>query len=147
NVYRLDPATGALAVALGDFDKPNGLAFSPDESVLYVADTGISHRPGGAHHIRAFDVVDGKTPRNGRVFAEISPGCSDGFRVDRQGNVWTSAGDGVHCYAPGGRFLGRIKVPETVANVTFGGPQRNRLFITATTSLYAISVAVTGAQY
>ncbi len=147
HVYRLDPGTGALAIVLDDFDKPNGIAFSPDESVLYVADTGISHKADGAHHIRAFEVADGKTLRNGRVFAEISPGCADGFRVDQQGNVWTSAGDGVHCYSPAGEFLGKIKVPETVANLTFGGPKRNRLFITATTSLYAIFVAEIGAQY
>jgi gluconolactonase len=147
HVYRLDPASGAIEIVLDDFDKPNGIAFSPDERTLYVADTGISHKSDGAHHIRAFDVVDGERLANGRVFAEISPGCADGFRLDTNGNVWTSAGDGVHVYSPAGEFLGKIKVPEVVSNVAFGGPKRNRLFITATTSLYAIFVAETGAQH
>ena len=146
NVYRLDPQ-GGLTIVADDFDKPNGLAFSPDESVLYISDTGISHDPDGPHHIRAFDVVDGTRLANGRVFAEVSPGASDGFRLDTDGNVWTSAGDGVHCYAPDGTLLGRIAIPEMVANVTFGGARRNRLFITATTSLYAVYVAAVGAQW
>ena len=147
NVFRLDPQTGALTIIADDFDKPNGLAFSPDESVLYISDTGISHDPDGPHHVRAFDVVDGTRLANGRVFAEVSPGASDGFRIDTDGNIWTSAGDGVHCYAPDGTLLGRIAIPEMVANVTFGGPRRNRLFITATTSLYAVYVAAVGAQW
>jgi gluconolactonase len=90
--------------------------------------------------------VDGRRLRNGRVFAEISPGLPDGFRVDIHGNVWTSAQNGVLCLASDGTPLGRIKIPEMVANLTFGGPKRNRLFITATTSLYAVYVASTGAQ-
>lgn len=128
-----------------DFDKPNGIAFSPDESVLYISDTGISHTVGGPHHIRAFDVHDGKQLVNGRVFAEIAPAVPDGFRTDVDGNVWTSAGDGVHCYDPQGVLLGKILVPEQVANLTFGGAKDNRLFITAKTSLYAIYVAQRGA--
>jgi gluconolactonase len=145
HVYRLDPASGALAVVADDFDKPNGIAFSPDEKKLYVADTGGSHDPGGAHHVRVFDVVGGKRLANGRVFAEIDPGLADGFRLDTDGNVWTSAGDGVHCYSPKGILLGKILVPEVVSNVCFGGAKRNRLFITATTSLYAVYVGQTGA--
>lgn len=145
-VFRVDPQSGAITVAADDFVKPNGLAFSPDESILYVADSGVSHDPKGPHHIRAFDVgADGRLT-NGRVFAEINPGLPDGFRVDTDGNIWTSAGDGVHCYGPEGALLGKIKVPEMVANVAFGGPRRNRLFITATTSLYSVFVATTGAQ-
>ncbi len=145
-VFRADPARGTLDVVADDFVKPNGLAFSPDESLLYIADSGVSHDPDGPHHIRAFRV--GKTGKlsGGKVFAEVSPGLPDGFRVDTEGNVWTSAGDGVHCYAPDGALLGKIHIPETTANVTFGGPRRNRLFVTATTSLYAVFVAATGAQ-
>jgi gluconolactonase len=145
-VYRIDPSRGTLDVVADDFAKPNGLAFAPDEKTLYIADSGRSHDPDGPHHIRAFPVGKGGKLGRGRVFAQISPGAPDGFRVDTQGNLWTSAGDGVHCYDPGGTLLGKIKLPEQVANLTFGGPRRNRLFITATTSLYAIFVAATGAQ-
>ena len=144
-VYRLDPKTGGLTVVADDFDKPNGIAFSPDERKLYIADTGRSHDPDGPHHIRVFDVVDGRKLAKGRVFAEISPGMADGFRLDTDGNVWTSAGDGVHCFSPRGELLGKVLVPEVISNVCFGGPKRNRLFITATTSLYAAYVGQVGA--
>ena len=144
-VYRVDPKSGEITTVVEDFVKPNGLAFSPDEKVLYVADSAASHDPNAPHHIRAFDVVDGKKLTNSRVFCDIKVGIPDGFRVDVNGNVWTSA-DGVECYAPDGTLLGRIKVPEVVANVTFGGKRRNRLFITATTSLYAVYVNTTGVQ-
>ena len=146
NVYRLDPKSGELSAVVTDFLQPNGLAFSPDESVLYVADSGASHDPGAPRHIRAFDVVDGKTLHNSRTFCEIDNGVPDGMRVDVQGNVWTSAADGVHCFNPSGDLLGKILVPEGVANLTFGGPKGNRLFITATTSLYAIYVGISGVQ-
>lgn len=146
NVYRWNASDGELTIVADDFLKPNGIAFSPDESMLYVADTGVTHTENGPHHIRVFDVVDGKRLANGRVFAEIHPGLADGFRVDQAGNVWTSAGDGVHCYSPLGTLLGKILIPEVVANLTFGGPNRNRLFITATSSLYSVYVAVAGAQ-
>jgi gluconolactonase len=144
-VFRLDPRTGALAVVADDFDKPNGLAFSPDESVLYISDTGFSHDPNGPHHIRAFDVVDGCRLARGRVFAVVEPGGPDGFCVDCEGNVFTSAWDGIHVYAPDGRLLGKIRVPEKTSNCTFGGPGGNRLFITAETSLYAITLETRGA--
>jgi len=146
-VYRVDPKTGDISVVADDFAKPNGLAFSPDESLLYIADTALSHDPDGAHHIRVFEVGEGGTLSGGGVFADISPGLADGFRLDTDGNVWTSAGDGVHVYAPDGTLLGKIKVPEVVSNVAFGGPKRNRLFITATTSLYSTYVAATGVQF
>ncbi len=146
NVYRLDPESGALDVMVDDFLQPNGLAFSPDETLLYVADSGASHAPEAPRHIRVFDVVDGKRLANGRVFASIDKGIPDGMRVDTSGNVWSSAADGVHCFASDGTLLGKILVPQTVANLTFGGPRRNRLFITATRSLYAIYVTATGAQ-
>ena len=146
HVFRLDPRTGTLDVVADDFDKPNGLAFSPDESVLYVVDTGGTHRRGGNHHIRAFDVVDGRRLANGRLFAEVTPVFPDGLRVDTGGYVWTSAGDGVQCFAPDGALLGKIRVPEAVSNLVFGGPKRNRIFMTATSSLYSVYVTRNGAQ-
>lgn len=145
-VYRVDPQTREIAVVADDFAKPNGLAFSPDENILYIADSGLSHDPDGPHHIRAFDVAADLRLQNPRVFAEIEPGLPDGFRVDVDGNIWTSAFDGVHCYSPGGERLGKILIPEKVANLTFGGPKRNRLFITASNSLYAIYVGTNGVQ-
>lgn len=145
-VFRFNPATGALDAVVEDFNKPNGIAFSPDESKLYVVDTGRSHSPDGEHHIRVFSVDNQGRLSGGEVFAEVSPGIPDGLRVDLHGNIWTSAGDGVQCYAPDGVCLGKITVPEPVSNLTFGGEKRNRLFITATTSLYAVYVATTGAQ-
>jgi len=145
NVYRLDPETGEIDAVVTDFGQPNGLAFSPDEKILYVADSSSSHDPSAPRHIRAFDVVDGRQLKNSRVFCDIDNGLADGFRVDVDGNVWTSAGDGVHCFGPDGKLLGKILLPQTAANLTFGGPRRNQLFITATKSLYAIFLATTGA--
>jgi len=148
-VFRFDPQSGKLGVVADDFVKPNGIAFSPDERILYIADTGGSHDPNGPHHIRAFDVVDGTRLARGRVFAVITPGFADGFRLDTQGNVWTSAGDGIHVFTPEpeAKLIGKIKVPEkSVANLVFGGPDKNRIFIAATTSLYAVMVAARGAQ-
>lgn len=144
NVYRLDPADGALSVVAGDFVRPNGLAFSPDEKTLYIADSSVTHDPQGCHHIRAFDVVDDKRLANGRVFTVINPGFPDGFRIDVDGRIWCSSGDGVQVFAPDGVRLGKILVPEPVSNVCFGGLRKNRLFITATTSVYAVYVAVNG---
>jgi gluconolactonase len=143
-VFRFDPHEGRLAIATDQLDKPNGLAFSPDEKILYVADSGATHRPGGPHEIVAFDVAEDATLANRRTFATIEPGVPDGLRVDVDGNVWTSAADGVHCIAPDGETIGRIAVPETVTNLSFGGPKRNRLFITAASSLYAIYVGTRG---
>ena len=140
-VFRLDPDGGELEIVADDFDRPNGICFSPDESVLYVADTG---EPG---HIRAFDVVDDRGLANSRVFAVVSPGKSDGFRADTEGNIFTSARDGVHMYSPEGELLGKILLPENaVANCCFGGPERNRLFITADKSLYSVVLNARGAQ-
>ncbi|MDR6817735.1 gluconolactonase [Neorhizobium sp. 2083] len=146
NVYRLDPATGELDAVVTDFGQPNGLAFSPDETKLYVADSASSHDVSAPRHIRVFDVADGKRLANGRIFCSLDNGLPDGFRVDVQGNVWTSAGDGVHCFSPEGALLGKVLVPQTVANLTFGGPRRNRLFITATRSLYSVFLATSGAS-
>jgi gluconolactonase len=144
-VYRLGPDSGDLQVVADDFAKPNGLAFSPDERVLYVSDTGATHADDGPQHIRAFDVEGGKL-RNGRIFAVSEHGLFDGLRLDTEGNIWTSAGEGVNCYTPDGELIGRIRIPETVSNCAFGGPKRNRRFMTATTSLYAVYVNARGAQ-
>lgn len=143
-VYRIDPS-GEIVLVADDFGQPNGLVFSPDESKLYVADSAFSHDPTAPRHIKVFDVA-GERLRAGRAFAHIDAGLPDGIRVDAEGNIWSSAADGVHCFAPNGSRLGKIFVPEAVANLTFGGPKRNRLFIAATSSLYAIYVAATGAQ-
>jgi gluconolactonase len=145
HVFRLDPAAGMLDVVADDFVAPNGIAFSPDESLLYVSDTGISHDASGPHHIRVFEVSGGTRLGKGRVFAEIQDGAADGFRLDTDGCVWTSAGARVECYAPDGTLIGRIKIGETVSNVAFGGPRRNRLFVTATTGLHAVYTARNGA--
>ena len=144
-VYRVDGTSGEISLVADDFCQPNGLAFSPDEHTLYIADSGASHDGSKPRHIRAFD-VDGCKLTHDRVFAVIDTGIPDGIRTDLVGNLWSSASDGVHCFAPDGRRLGKILVPEVVANLTFGGPRRNRLFITATTSLYAVYVTTTGAQ-
>lgn len=145
NVYRIDGQSGEVTLVADDFDKPNGLAFSPDETVLYVADTGISHDPGGPKHIRALPLTpDGRGLKTGSVFADCTAGLFDGFRLDIDGRIWTSAGDGVHCYAPDGALIGKVLIPELVANVCFGGKDLNRLFICGTTSLYSVYLAVTG---
>jgi gluconolactonase len=150
-VYRLDPASGSVEVAADDFDRPNGICFSPDGSRLYVGDTGASHSPGGPAHVRVFR-VQGASLEGGEVFAEMSPGLADGMRTDRYGNLWVAAGwggegyDGVHCFAPDGTPLGRIHLPEPCSNLCFGGVRRNRLFMTAGTSLYAVFVNTVGAQ-
>lgn len=150
NVYRIDPLSGGLTVVADDFVRPNGLAFSPDEKTLYIVDTGITH--GGPSHIRCFSVEDGRLT-HGRIFAEdFAPGMPDGVRVDTAGYVWCSMGwadpaeDGVRCYSPEGELVGKIHLPETCANLCFGGPKRNRLFMAASTSIYALYVDIQGAQ-
>lgn len=145
NVYRVDPATGAVEAVVRDFIQPNGLAFSPDETQLYIADSGGSHAEEAPRHIRMFDVVEGRRLVDAGVFCTIDAGVPDGFRFDVEGNLWTSAADGVHCFSPDGTLLGKILVPECVANLTFGGPKANRLFIAATSSIYAIYLATNGA--
>ncbi|MGY2048488.1 SMP-30/gluconolactonase/LRE family protein [Methylobacterium sp. JK268] len=148
-VYRLDPGSGRASVATEGLDRPNGLAFSPDERILYVVDSGITH--GGRSNIRAF-TVEGERLTGDRVFAEnFAPGFTDGVRVDEDGHVWCSMGwadpgeDGVRCYAPSGDLIGKIHLPETCANLCFGGRKRNRLFMTASTSVYAVYVEAVGA--
>jgi len=144
NVYRVD-RDGSIEAVITDMQCPNGLAFSPDESLLYVADTGrmFTNDP---QHIAVFDMASGR-PRAGRLFHKISPGCADGIRCDSDGNLWSSAGDGVHCIAPDGTVLGRIVIPEVVSNLCFGGRAKHQLFITATTSLYSVILNRKGAQW
>ena len=143
-VYRADPVTGDLEVMVSDMNCPNGLAFSPDESRLYVADTGRMYA-GDPQHIRVFDVTESGLSGGG-VFHTIDPGCADGFRLDTDGNIWSSAADGVHCISPDGTLLGRIFVPELVSNVCFGGRAKHELYITATTSVYRVVLNRSGTQ-
>jgi gluconolactonase len=145
HVYRVDPATAAVTVVADDFVRPNGLAFSPDERRLYVADTGATHQEDGPRHLRVFAVADDGRLSGGHVFATCTAGFFDGLRVDEAGRLWVSAGDGVHCYDPDGTLLGKVLVPEQVANVCFGGPKRNRLFMAASQSLYAVYTGTQGA--
>ena len=144
HVYRVDKG-GAVERVIDDMVRPNGLAFSPDERILYVADTGATHKENGPRHIRRYAVAaDGRSVSGGEVFAKSNAGLFDGFRVDRAGRVWTSCDDGVECYDPDGTLIGKILVPECVANVTFGGAKRNRLFICGTTSLYSVLLMTNG---
>lgn len=138
HVYRIDPLSGEVTRVADDFVKPNGLAFSPDETKLYISDTGRTHDDHHPAHIRVFDVSSESRLRDGRVFAECTSGIFDGFRIDERGRIWSSAQDGVHCIETDGTLIGKIRVPETVANVCFGGLHRNRLYICGTTSLYSV---------
>jgi gluconolactonase len=144
-VYRLDSKTHeATIVASRDMERPNGICFSPDERKLYIVDTGPPHQPGVVHPIRVYDIVDGVRLKNGRLFVDMGKGSSDGIRCDVDGNVWSAAGwggegyDGVHVFAPDATLIGKIHLPETCANICFGGVKRNRLFMAASQSLYAV---------
>jgi len=153
NVFRVDPQSGEVKVVVDDFVQPNGILFSPDEKKLYVIDSGISEGPGNPAHIRVFDVDIGTGKvSNSKVFADnFTPGLSDGMRCDVEGNVWCSVGwgdpkeDGIRCYSPQGDLLGKIHTPETAGNLVFGGLQRNRIYICASTSIYACYVNTQGA--
>ncbi|ABS02979.1 SMP-30/gluconolactonase/LRE family protein [Kineococcus radiotolerans] len=159
-VFRLDPATRELRVVVTDVEEPNGLAFSPDESLLYVADTSAAPTPGNGTHrlIRVYDVLtgvrggrgpqaapSGPVVKNGRVFAEVDRGLADGFRVDTAGNVWTSDGDAVAVYAPDGTRLLEVVVGEVVANLCFGGADGTDVFVAASTSAYRLRTSAVGA--
>jgi gluconolactonase len=152
-VYRIDTNTGAAKVVDETLEKPNGLAFSPDYKILYVSDTGVSHKPGHPRQIHAFDVTDENTLANHRVFCDLGTAVPDGFRVDVDGNVWSSAGwagaaeDGVHVFAPDGDKIGAIHMPETISNVCFGGENRNRLFMTGSQSVYSLYTETQGVPY
>ena len=145
NVYRVDPASGSLAVVAGDVERPNGLAFSPDESRLYVVEAS-----GASRSIYAFDVVDGKRLAGKRRLVEAGPGTPDGLRVDVDGNLWVGWGmgedglDGVEVFSPAGQRIGRIDLPERCANLCFGGRYKNRLFMCGSTSLYSLYVNTQG---
>ena len=151
-IYRIDPKTAAIELVTDEPVKPNGLCFSPDYKLLYVADTG-SPPPRG---ITAFDVLDGRRVKSGRRFATMEfqgkAGGTDGLRCDTDGNLWSSAAwggegfDGVHVFAPDGQRIGYIALPEACSNICFGGPKRNRLFMTASQSLYAVYVEAQGAH-
>jgi gluconolactonase len=147
NLYRIDPANGEIAVATGDVLGPNGLAFSPDESKLYV----VQSRARPHRNIVAYDVVDGHALQNPRVLIDCGPGIPDGLRVDEDGNLWCGWGmgsaelDGVMVFSPQGERIGRIQLPERCANLCFGGPQRNRLFMAGSQSLYSLYVNTRGA--
>jgi gluconolactonase len=146
-VYRLEPETGDIRIVADDFDGPNGLAFSPDETRLYIAETGNQMEQSPRQYIRVFNVgPDGATLSGGDIFHKIELGYCDGMRVDEYGNIWSSAADGVHCISADGELLGRIFVPHRVSNVTFGGPAKNRLFIGGSTTLYAIFLNCRGVQ-
>jgi gluconolactonase len=140
HVYRADPATGEVRIVADDFVRPNGLAFSLDEKLLYVADTR-------ARHLRVFDVHDDGTLSGGKIFAEGTPEDNfDGLRLDDKGRVWAAAGKALLCHDPDGTLIGRLNLPEAVANLVFGGLKRNRLFIAASSSLYSLMTNVTGAR-
>ncbi len=140
NVFRVDPVTGEIEAMITDFTQPNGLAFSSDESVLYVAESGSSHDAEVPSIIRAFKLDETGAILSDEVFATIDRGLPDGMRVDAAGHLWSSASDGIHCFHPDGTRLGKILVPEVVSNLCFGGVRGNRLLITATTSVYEIAV-------
>ena len=147
NVYRVD-ASGAIELAIEGINQPNGLAFSPDEKILYVVESRSDPRK-----ILAYDIVDGRKAVNGRVFIDAGPGTPDGFRVDVDGNLWCGWGmgeaglDGVHVFNPDGKRIGRIDLPERCANLCFGGVHRNRLFMAASTSVYSLYVNTQGVGY
>ncbi|MGA9748383.1 MAG: SMP-30/gluconolactonase/LRE family protein [Nocardioides sp.] len=141
-VFRLDPDTGSLTIVVDDFVRPNGLAFSLDESQLFIVDTRQD-----PSHIRLFDVNDDGTLSAGSIFATCNAGKFDGIRLDSDGRVWAAAWDGVHCFAPDGELIGKLLLPESVSNLTFGGPKLNHLFVTAGRSVYALRVTFTGARY
>ena len=147
HVYRFDAESGAVTAVITDMVRPNGIAFSPDEKYLYVSDTGGTHSKDGPLHIRRF-TIDANATRlsGGEIFAKSSAGLFDGFRVDRNGRIWTSTAEGVHCYDSDGTLIGKILIPEMVANVAFGGTKLNRLFICGTTSLYSIYVTANGSK-
>jgi gluconolactonase len=148
-VYRLNPSTGEIIAVSDEFVRPNGLCFSPDEKLLYIVDSGQpKDKP---QPIRVFDVIEGKKLANGRLFCDMGKGNSDGIRCDIDGNLWAAAGnggegyDGVHIFASDGKLIGKICLPEICSNLCFGGLKRNRLFMTASQSLYSLYVNIQGA--
>ena len=144
NVYRVDGASGAVSVAVDDFIRPNGIAFSPDEKRLYIVDSAGGRTKGEPKHIRVFDVGENGKLSGGQEFADCTAGRFDGMRFDTEGRLWAATDDGVHCLASDGTLIGKVKIPEICSNVVFGGPKRNTLYVTATNSLYAVMLHVNG---
>lgn len=143
-VFRVDGDTLDISLVSEDFDKPNGIAFSPDESVLYVGDTGRTHGEFRPHNLMAFDVA-GDSVSNPRLFADVDPHVPDGFRADVDGNIWVAAGDGVQVFNPSGDLLGKIHTPEVAANLSFGMSDNQTLFIGATSSIWSVELNIAGA--
>jgi gluconolactonase len=141
--YQLVRCSGLLSADPIELRRKLALLACRRKRFLYVADTGVSHAPDGPKHIRRFK-VEGDRLSGGEVFADCTAGAFDGFRLDTQGRVWSSAADGVHCFDPDGTLIGKIRTPELVANLTFGGPKRNRLLICGTTSLYSVFATANG---
>jgi gluconolactonase len=149
-LYRLDPATDVIRMVAAGFDKPNGLVFSPDETVLYVTDSGAVQKPGSyhpdrPHHVYAYDVVGGDRLARRRVVDVTTPGTPDGITVDEDGRIYVCCADGVRVLSPDGTLLGRIAVPGGAVNLTFGGRDRDRLFITADTAVWVAVLNTRGA--
>jgi gluconolactonase len=145
-VYRVAAQSGALTVVADDFIRPNGLAFSPDEKQLYIVDSAGGRTKGQPKHIRVFDVGENGKLTGGKEFADCTAGRFDGMRCDDAGRLWAATDDGVHCIDTDGTLIGKVKIPEICANVVFGGPKRNYLYITATNSLYGVLLHVNGAR-
>ena len=146
-VYRYQPETDEIKVVADDFAGPNGLVFSPDEKKLYIAETGDQTKDDPRQVVRVFDVGADFSLSGGGVFHKIEPGYADGMAMDEDGNLWSSAADGVHCIDPDGHLLGKIKIPYRVSNICFGGVYRNRLFIGGSHTLYAIFLNRRGIQW
>jgi gluconolactonase len=144
NVYRVDGQSGAISVAVDDFVRPNGIAFSPDEKKLYIVDSAGGRSKGEPKHIRVFDVGEDGKLSGGEEFADCTAGRFDGMRFDTEGRLWAATDDGVHCLASDGTLIGKVNIPEICSNVVFGGPKRNTLYVTATNSLYAVMLHVNG---
>jgi gluconolactonase len=147
-LYRFEPNSGRIDAVAADFDGPNGLAFSPDEQLLYVAESGAPGASEPRQHIRRFQVgSDGCSLSGGEIFHKISPGWADGFRVDEHGNLWCGAADGVHVIAPDGALIGKVLVPKRVSNLCFGDRYGSRLFLCASTTIYSLFTATRGASW
>ena len=139
-VFRYDPKENNLEVVSKDFLKPNGLAFSVNEDKIYIADSGGSHDVNAPNQIMVYDIVENKILKNGKVFHKFNPFFADGFRVDKDDNVWTSAGKGIKCFNPQGEVIGQLLLPDLVANLTFGGENNNILYVTSSSNLYSMEL-------
>ena len=139
-VFRYDPKENNLEVVSKDFLKPNGLAFSVNEDKIYIADSGGSHDVNAPNQIMVYDVIENRILKNGKVFHKFNPFFADGFRVDKDDNVWTSAGKGIKCFSPQGEVIGQLLLPDLVANLTFGGENNNILYVTSSSNLYSMEL-------